>query len=304
MPEATVVYDLPIGEYHALPRLSSSKLGPLIDQTPAHFAAKTWGEPSSAMKIGTAIHVLVLEPENYERLVPVRPKKPTLPKKPDLNFKLKANKPAQEAWLAECDKVRETWADIANWEDAQDPDATLLTDPERTMAEAAAGAILSHPGIQRAGLLEGRRELTVLFDLDGCPAKVRFDVFNKHRHIVDVKSCGDASLFEKDVANYGYHRQDALYSIGAQVAKLEPTGFFFVVVETSQAMLDTAPEDRWRFVRVVALDPTARAQGKKDVFAAAKTYKECMESGVWPGFKEEPEIIKLPVWAIDYEEEN
>ena len=273
MSTVEIIEDMPIGEYHALPRLSNSGIGSLF-KSPAHFKARKWGEPSKAMRIGSAVHTLVLEPHLAASMLPVAP---------EVNKRTKAGRAAWEAWTA-----------------GVSPQATLLDATERAVADKAAHAIRSHEEIQATGLLFGKVEHSILFEIEGCPAKARFDVFNKASIIVDLKTSRDASEFEKSVANFGYHTQAAFYTMAAHAAGWEPKAFLFVVVETSDEMMNSG--DPSQFVRVVQLDDQAVLQGEKDVLRAAKLYRECLESGVWPGYSRGIDTLHLPIWAIDLED--
>jgi len=51
---------MPASEYHRLPRASKSGLDK-IARSPAHYKCRDQKEPSKAMRIGTALHSMVLE---------------------------------------------------------------------------------------------------------------------------------------------------------------------------------------------------------------------------------------------------
>ncbi len=114
---AEIIRDLPIGEYHALERLSNSAIGSL-QKSPAHFRAKDWSKPSKAMRIGSGVHTLVLEPHLASVLLPVAPV---------VNKRTKAGK---EEWAA--------------WEAGLAQDAVRLAADERAIAHRAALAILNN----------------------------------------------------------------------------------------------------------------------------------------------------------------
>ena len=55
-------------------------------------------------------------------------------------------------------------------------------------------------------------------------------------------------------------------------------------------------------VSVVALDVEAINIGRQLNDRAKRIYRECLESGVWPGYPS-AELISLPMWAIYQTEE-
>jgi hypothetical protein len=113
--------------------------------------------------------------------------------------------------------------------------------------------------------------------------------------IVDYKTCTRADLdqIQKDVANYGYHIQDAWYRAGVKALGLcdgEPK-FTFVFQEK------TAPY----LITIVELDPPALDIGKRLMEMAIYAYAECTASDVWPDYMADdaPYIpqISLPAWV-------
>lgn len=116
----------------------------------------------------------------------------------------------------------------------------------------------------------------------------------RHPHdravIVDYKTCADASTaaVARSIASYGYHVQaawyiDALDAIGvqAQVA--------FVFQEKTEPYL----------VNVVEVDDQALFFGREKVDLALHVYRDCLESGIWPGYHTgQINKITLPRWAV------
>lgn len=270
---AEVHENMPIGQYHALERLSASSIGALL-RSPAHYQAERerWAvrTPSKAMRIGSAVHLLVLEPH----LAPTH-----LPVAPVVNKRTKAGR-----------------AEFDAWQECLHPDAIVLDQLERTCVERTAAAILAHPGIQRVGLLAGESEVSILWDQHGAPMKCRPDMVATRPSggtwLVDIKTSEDASVFDRDAAKWGYHRQAALYCMGAAAAGMTVEGMVFVVAEKS------APHG----VRAVTLDSTSVLQGEREVMRAVELYRKCTEAGEWPCYDTGLETLSIPTWAIDKED--
>jgi exodeoxyribonuclease VIII len=263
-----IVRGMSSAEYHAIDRLSASGTGDIL-RSPAHYDCRrnATSEPSRAMRIGTAVHANILEPEWAERFLIRRPD--------GIDRRTKAGKAA--------------WAEF----EENVPEGAIVMDTAEwdTAANVSLAVTLNEP-LRRARLLQGEYEVSAFFDIDGCPAKCRFDVVAERGFVVDLKTTQDASQFERSVVKWGYHRQAALYQMGAAAVGVECKAFIFVVVETA------APYG----IRVVTLDSDALIQGEREVHRAAKLYRECMESGEWPGYSSDLQTVSLPLWALDQED--
>ena len=176
--------------------------------------------------------------------------------------------------------------------DQAPPDSIVMDTAEWDTAANTALAVTLNEPLRRAKLLQGEYEVSAFFDIDGCPAKCRFDIVAERGFVVDLKTTQDASQFERSVVKWGYHRQAALYQMGAAAVGVECKAFIFVVVETA------APYG----IRVVTLDSDALIQGEREVHRAAKLYRECMETGEWPGYSSDLQTVSLPLWALDQED--
>jgi hypothetical protein len=116
------------------------------------------------------------------------------------------------------------------------------------------------------------------------------DVVDDRLVIVDLKTADDASPagFAKAAASYGYHGQDDWYRAGARALGLHPEPrFVFAVIETSPPYLVAAYE----------IDMLGKAKGSQDNRRAINTYATCLETGEWPGYSPNVELLTLPGWA-------
>ncbi|WP_431889387.1 PD-(D/E)XK nuclease-like domain-containing protein [Nocardiopsis alba] len=123
--------------------------------------------------------------------------------------------------------------------------------------------------------------------LDWLPTQVK----GKRLVIGDYKTCRSAAPADiaKAVHEHGYHQQDDFYRRGARELRVggPDTSFVFVFQQK------TAPY----LVTVVELDHEARRIGRERNDHALKTYARCKETGVWPGFSDDIEMLSLPAWA-------
>lgn len=112
--------------------------------------------------------------------------------------------------------------------------------------------------------------------------------------IVDLKTTPSAApdALSKSVYNFGYYLQAAFYLRGFRAVAdrtVAAVPFFgFVAVETTPPYL----------VHAHQLSDRALAYGDRKVSEALERYRDCTESGVWPGYPDD-EIteIDLPAYV-------
>ena len=108
--------------------------------------------------------------------------------------------------------------------------------------------------------------------------------------VPDYKTAVSASPveFEKALDNYDYYRQAAWYLDAVHVLGLaDHPAFVFVVQEKTPPYL----------VSVFEPDSLALEAGRHYNRQARLVFAECQESGRWPGYSDEVELISLPPWA-------
>lgn len=273
--------DLTNDEYHASSGFSSSQVKKLLSQTPAHLRASfsLANEPSPQMRLGTAVHTLVLEPDKFDAEIAVEPK---------LNKRTKAGKAEAEAFAA----------DAAG--------KTIITPEQAEQAHYMADSVMSHPV---AGVLfsDGRAEQSVYFWYDSTDpdddsryrtmCKVRPDwLCDAYPVIVDLKTAADATYsgFQKAVQNFGYHVSAAMYLQGVNQAKdlLSHMGHFaynkfvFVVVEPQPPYACAVYEMSADYLEI-----------GKTLFRRAMLELQRGIDKNWPGFPEDIRVLDPPPWA-------
>ena len=111
--------------------------------------------------------------------------------------------------------------------------------------------------------------------------------------IADYKTTTDASpaAIRKTIANLNYHMQAAWYIDALeQFYDLGPA-FLFVFQEKPPPYL----------VSIAQLDPEAEAAGRARNRRACEIWRDCTESGLWPGYEADTDdgitYVSLPPWA-------
>ena len=158
--------------------------------------------------------------------------------------------------------------------------------------EAMRDAVFAHPLAKK--LFTGHvAEQSFFWEDDGLKLKARPDAQNLGL-IGDLKSCLSAnpSDFARSAYSLGYFISAAHYQDGVYALTGERPSFVFVNVEK------TAPY----LVSVIELDQDAIDWGSRMLDRAKRIYRECTESGTWPGYANYSKI-SLPRWA-EYELEE
>lgn len=261
--------DLPADQYHALEAMSASGAKKML-QSPAHYKLMrdTPSEPTDAMRIGTAVHTLLLEPHRAGEIVEM----------PTFNSRSKDGKAERLAWLE------------AN-EGVQAFDSASIA-----RIHAAAAAVRAHAGAGEL-LSDGRPEVTALWTdgTYGVPCKSRFDWLTHSGAIVDIKTTKDASpeAFRRSIGAFMYHLQAAFYWIAHEsVCDKSPRFFAFIVVETEPPY----------GVGAYVLDDASIRAGMRHVETALRRYKEALEAGRWPAYDQTIQPISAPKWALSFEQ--
>ena len=264
--------DIPAARYHRGMGISKSGLD-LIHRSPALYRLTQQSpRPSTpAQALGTAVHMMVLEPGRVRDGIVGDP------------YGASRSKEAI-AWRAEQAAAGRLTLGMGEDTDPWSPTPW-------TAAWAAADAVRAHP-IAKALLGTGRAEVSGYWtDADfGVLCRLRADWLDEaHQVVVDLKTTRDAGMdsFSRSAVEYRYHVQAAFYWDGLVACGWVPQAFVFVCVETAPpygvALYSVKPED---------LD-LGRAVYRRDL----ATYAECLRSGEWPGYPEEIRELELPGWA-------
>lgn len=280
----SMILDMPAAEYHAR-RSEISKHG--LDQLtvcPAKYKYNldNPSEPTAAMRIGSLLHLSILEPEEFLKVVAFQPE--DAPRKPS-QAQRDAKNPSPESL-----------ASIAWWDNfyAEVAGKEIVTPDEFTMLRGMGDAVRRHPA---AGVLlkkEGWTEAS-FFWIDpetGAKCRSRMDrVIPELRLILDIKTAEEASAakFSRACGNFRYGVQSAIYPDAASaVLGDDDWRFIFIVVEKKKP----------HFVAVYEADEVMRDLGRVEYRLDLATYAECVRSSKWPGYTDLITPISLPLYMI------
>jgi exodeoxyribonuclease VIII len=248
-------------EYHRIKALSASLLKQAL-KSGAHAKAFEDGlfEETAAQSAGTLRHMLTTEPQRAE---------------------------AEVAVWTEGDRRGKAWLAF------QEANASkiIVKPDEMDEARAAARAVRGHPEA-KALLAQGKPEVTVLWELDGRPAKSRPDWLSDSA-IVDLKFSRDSSLvgWPREAIRFGAPLQAAFYTDAVKSKTGLELPFYFVVCEPGPVFAVT--------VFHVPLDIIEL--GRSQYRRALKTLEACRASGVYPAYSESIVELQLPQYAFTEE---
>jgi hypothetical protein len=257
--------DMAASEYHAdRDALSCSLMKPLLT-SPAHFQASlaVCGTSSRAKDFGSALHVLLLQPELAGQELAV--------------FHGNADgrkKEYQEFLLANCEKL-------------------VLDEPTFALARQVVEKI-------RRTMFKGRPlgkfidesipEATIYFTepTTGLRMRVRVDAYHPELNF-DLKSTrhGAVNLFARDAVDLHYDLQAFMYSLARAMFEGTTSArpFVFIATET------TAPHS----VSTLTAGENFMANGLRKFQSCAATFKACTEAGLWPDLGRD-DVLEIEPW--------
>ena len=260
---------MPFAEYCEIPAINNSILARLISKSPLHAKYMRDGdrEDTPALSFGRAFHSAVLEPDVFKQEYAVAPK---------VDRRTKVGK---ADWLA--------------FQEANS-DKEILSDSDyQLIATMAYSVINSHA---QDYLTDGDAEVTIIWEdkVTGLLCKMRSDYVHWNNNIiVDLKTTQDASPsgFSRSMFTYRYHQQAAFYMAGYKAQTGCSCLFTFIPVEKASPYALAVYE---------AGDLTIEA-GVNAYKSALLTYKQCVDSGLWPAYQTAIELLDIPEWALKVE---
>ena len=135
--------------------------------------------------------------------------------------------------------------------------------------------------------VDGKPEVTLQWTERDVDLKARLDWLRDDcTRIVDLKTSGQVSRFDRTLYDHGYDIQAAMY-------RRAVAAIFGTVPEYLWCVVETSAPFEFRLVRPGA-DVLTVAERKLD-WAIGK-WRECMASGEWPGYSREIDEAELPPW--------
>ncbi len=265
--------DMTNEEYHASPGISKSHLDTIDEKSEKHYWHKYLNplrekdEPTPAMKLGSAIHIAILEPHLIESHVVA-----------GLDHDRRSNE-NKRAW--------------AEFEELHKDKIIIPAAGYKRLLEMV-DAVHSHP--VASNLFVGGRSEQSVFAIDhdtGELIKCRYDYYHggdRVEHVIDLKKTTDASPigFGKSCANYRYDVQGAwYYHVNGCAFGYMPEAWTFVAIE----------EDPPYAIGIYALDYETIKRAWNSAQRSLSRIIQARRANHFPDYGETPMALELPNWA-------
>jgi hypothetical protein len=262
---------VPMRDYLALDAIGSSRLEWLAI-SPLHYQHMLTQphEDTPATRLGTALHLAVLEPELFAATYSREPDPAVIAPN---NAKPRATNAYREACAA-----------------LEANGLTVLKEEEWARIDGMAAAVRTHPHAARILARATEREVTGLWDREGRLCRGRFDILGDGI-LADIKTTRSLRDFSPwTIAKCGYARQMAWYRAGLKRFGRDVKAVFLIAVES------TAPFDCGVFV----MDDVMLQIGEDECSGLIRKLEVCELTGEWPGMF--PDIVQAQLtdaFAID-----
>jgi hypothetical protein len=266
-----VIHKMAREKYDRLRRLNFSKLKHM-KKSPFHYQHEELAPPNveddtDARKLGRAVHLAVLEPQEFGSRVAV----------------WDGGRRAGKEWEKFC---------------AANEGLEILRQEDYRIARAVQAAVRSSPAAQKYLEGGGSREATVLWNhvvpaVGGLPGfsrecKGRVDLLTD-THIIDLKTSRDISpeKFGRDSFAFSYHVQAAYYVDGVKAATGRELPYVILAVENSEPYA----------VQPYIVPPDILDLGREEYRAWMGRLQICEGENRWPGYADGELELTLPRWA-------
>ena len=291
-------------EYFKAPGISATALEKLRI-SPAHFKAYMQGElqeESDALQLGTLCHRAIFEPDTLtEDSVCFQPEtiwlpierqkalKSAIPVLNDAGNKNISGSDIEIKWNGQISECREWLKQNANGRAIVDAEEwkKAIRIRDNAHKDSTVKALLSGGAAEQSLLVE---------DDHGTLRKSRYDYITVGGNVIpDLKTCRSAhpDKFERAILDREYFQRAAFYIDNANLAGLPKDTFVFICVETAPPYL----------VVCYQLNDLVLAAGRAIYQRDLQVYRNCMESGKWPGYHTGIREIGVPQYAFKKLEE-
>lgn len=269
----TIQSRVPASEYFALPGVSITRLKEL-KRSPQHYKYLLANpKESNALTLGTATHVAVLEPERYGNDYAIWEQR-----QPNGNLRPRNGN---------------TWEAFKS----ANEDKTIITADEHALSMTMQKAVRANTDAMRY-LETGDPEVTMQWDIEPFQCKGRLDwltTVDGWPVLVGLKTARDCRhfIFGSAAAKLGYHLQWAYY----YDAYKQITGREARVVEI---VVESAPPHA---VAVYSISDDILWQGRDEYLALLKLLGECKDKNEWPGPEVGEQVLTLPSWVYEVQDD-
>lgn len=275
-------FDIPAVDYHRWPGASNSRLMEL-SRSPKHARHKMDNPESQtpAMILGTAFHLLTMEPEKFPGSYAIAKQCVAVQKN---------GKQCQNPGKL---RVEGTWyCGVHTPPVDADPQAVLSSDDYDTIHRMR-DAVMAHPAARALIEAAKNREVSGVWNcsVTGVLCKLRADMLCDGISVIgDLKTTEDASRrgFTRSIDIYGYHFQGGMYTSGLADLGMAFENFCPIAVEKAPPY----------GVAVYRMRDDVLDASRDEVIRRLRLWKKCEESGNWPAYPDEIQDIGVSDWAL------
>jgi len=265
IPEPGVYANLPAADYHRYFAASNSLLSLMDEKSPAHVLRSFGVEKKAtpAQRLGDLVHQRFLTPNLY-----------TFTRMEKIN---KTTKEGKAEFAALCEEYgAENLLDAETFDQVEEINTALMSN--KTVCKLVESLnFVEHTivwndqktGALCKGRIDGVTKLGVLFDLKTTVSAARED-------------------FRKSIFDWGYYTQAAHYINAARHVGIDANHFVIIALEKDSGEVATFEID----------EPTILA-GQNQLNRLLPKWKKCVDSGIWPGYPQEIQMLGIPAWAIN-----
>lgn len=277
-PTTDLILGMSNADYHAHTSLSSSAVK-VFNRSPLHYwqaylnPAREVEETKASMTLGSLVHTLFLEPDEYNAEYAILPD--------DINKRTKEGKAAfaafEEANVGKC----------------------LITNEQLDCAQNMVSSLVQHPVVNILDGHVGIVEASIFYadPETGVECRVRPDwclppceAF-PNGLIIDLKTTDDArpAAFARTCANFGYDLSAAMYIDGFQLhyRTADAPDFLFLVVERDAPYAVACYQASYDMLN----------HGRNKLAHSLSNFAKCQIANIWPGYDSTIKSIELPAWA-------
>lgn len=265
--EPGIYHDISNEQYHAGPGISKSQLDDIAESPATYMWRKTSPVDEEKLKAfdeGTALHCLLLEPDEFSKRFIIAPA---------FNRRKTSEREREAEFLENCASTGKI----------------VIEHEYHRKLQLMRDSVMAHPDARWLFEQEATQESSIYWTdkSTGELCRCRPDkLLTKIPVILDVKKVDDMGRFERHVEDFRYHVQNAMYCDGCEAARGDPHEFIFLAVSSS-INCGRYP------VRVRPLEPEWISAGYDLYRRDLETYHQCRLNNEWH------DLIPLqrPGWA-------
>lgn len=272
-PKTGITYGVPEAVYRAIDARCQTDLK-VLAECPAkyHYWRDRESKQTADQLTGTVCHTSILEPHRFDEKYEAH------------------DKPNQRAKAA-----KEAWAKLEGEVKARG--RTIITLDDYELAMRTRDAIQDHPAAKEFLDVLGGNEVVARWDENGVECKARIDRLSDGRTVaIDIKTSRSVhpSAFASSIRRYGYQVQASFYSRAVEACAGPIPVFYIIAVEKTPPYL----------VGVFRIDTDMLAVGEAIWRRGMERYIECTKSGRWPGYSDEVQLVQLPEWQREGDDDD